>query len=506
MSELENRTYGVELEKPFMAETGDSYGVGPEYFGQLQALKEQRGEPVELKYIGDQLVAISTQHGEEALDNGFNLGESATGPINQADGGLCKLYDVTRQELSDIAEALEPQHAAVLNMSNHPLVNPDDAAYSRFVVPKPAYSYVRTVRGWNHKAGINASAQNSPSTGIAAYEAANAVNIMIGLGAGMIALYANSPFENSRLTNAVESRMGLWEKMFSRAAKIGDRRLHHDPEAPFESLREYFSWMFGPGTTMFFASQENTTDAKHGSEIVAIDGDPSLLEFLESKERQGHLLESSEVVHVQPKLGDLALHQFLQFSGARVRFGFIDGTESTEEFMAAMRGRGTEVEDFMSRKTSFMYIEGRDAGANFADEELLDTVGESDIVRSVVISSSALQAGLLGNASEARRLVDSYDWSTLMALRHEAAKKGLDGSIGDVQVNRLCQGMLQVAADGLRTQEKWMLEYPQFVLETGKSGAKRALAMYDKRPELTEKERIRATILRRKAVLRDTIA
>jgi hypothetical protein len=48
-----------------------------------------------------------------------------------------------------------------------------------------------------------------------------------------------------------------------------------------------------------------------------------------------------------------------------------------------------------------------------------------------------------------------------------------------VSVSRLCEDMVQTAADGLDRGERWMLTYPEHVLRTGQNGAERALARYD---------------------------
>src|SRR5690606_10751048 len=98
----------------------------------------------------------------------------------------------------------------------------------------------------------------------------------------------------------------------------GDRRVAQPPERPFENMRDYFNWMFGPDTAMFFVVDGGY---KGGDEMVVVDGDPSLLEFMQRDEWQGKAFGTDETRTVNPAMQHFALHQFAQFTGARIRFG-----------------------------------------------------------------------------------------------------------------------------------------------------------------------------------------
>ena len=467
---IEHETFGVELEIPFTRLDGESHSVSADYFQTLQTLKGERGEETHLKKLGSAIIGIETPYGEESLDNGFNLGESATGPV----GSLAELWSIVRTEIGDVINALEQEGAGILNMANHPLTYVNESTYQRNVAPKPIYPYLREYRRWHHEAGIDAKAQNSPSVGVPFERAAEAVNAIIGFGAAFIGIYANSPFEGGKPTGSQESRLEIWPRMFADPRFKGDQRVARPPERPFANMRDYFQWMFGPDTAMYFVVEGGY---KGGGEMIVIDDNQSVLQFLQKDKWQGRVYGTNEVRTIKPNIHHLALHQFAQFTGARIRFGVSDDI-TVEEFNDAMAGSGDEVEKLFVEKAPYCYIEGRDAGANFADTELA-AMG-TDIAASVAISPTALQAGILRNLDRATEILQHYDWQTLIGLREAAIKNGLKGEYNGVSVQSLAEEMLNIARGGLRQEELWMLAYPEFVVTSGKSGAVRALEQYEK--------------------------
>jgi len=124
-------------------------------------------------------------------------------------------------------------------------------------------------------------------------------------------------------------------------------------------------------------------------------------------------------------------------------------------------------------------VEGRVAGANQADTELAK-LHDADVPASVVVSTSALQAGILSNLEAARLLLSSYSWDTLRGLRQEALRHGLQGAYGGLRADALCEALVELAHDGLKQSERWMLAYPRHVLRTGKNGAVRAVEAYER--------------------------
>ena len=491
-------TVGAEIEKVFSdIKTGESHAVGSAYFSNLLTLKKQRGEECHLKTISDIFVGVSTPHGEEGLDNGFNLGESATGPFTQQEGGLTALHEILVKELSDVQTALSKEGATIINMSNHPLGTIVQEYYRRMRAPKPLYNLL-IERGWAHWEGIDAKAQNSPSTGVAVNDAGDALNVVLAASPAFIALFANSPFEQGGVSAYKESRLTLWDKVFGHSSSRGDFKLCQTPERPFENLRDYFVWMFGAGTNMYFVPfSREEGDYKKFSEMALIDGRPSLFEFLKQKSWNGKIFGTGASVEIAPAMSHVELHQWTQFIGARIRYKFNNEPLDVQEFLEALSGNGTEVEQFFSQHTHYTYIEGREAGANFPDQQLIESTDDTAIARSVVISPSAIQCGLIRNLKEAKVLLEKYRWSDLSKLRTEAIANGLAAEWNGIRAREFVAEVLDIASRGLDEKEHWMLAYPYYVLSSGMNGADRARELFDACVGSSIEEKIRKTILMR---------
>jgi len=487
-------TYGTEIEKTFAKQDGDSHAVGETYFDTLMEIKQSRGEKPTKNQIEGKTVGVTTPHGEEGLDNAFNLGESATGPISESEGGLQRLHEVITQELRDVSEALAAEGATVINMANHPLVEITEDVYKRTVVPKLYYRYLNEFRGWNHEFGIDAAAQNSPSTGVEIGNAVDAVNTTLAAGSALIALYANSPFKGGEVTGLKENRLTIWEKMFQRTNE-GDRRLSQMPKRPFADMRDYFQWMFAPDTEMFFAlDAPDPKSAKTASRIVTIQGRPSLLEFLSKPEWEGTVYGGDEKVVVVPRMEHLELHQYTQFAGARIRFALEKDGISVQDFISAMQGKDDEIEQLFEGHTKYFYIEGRDPGANFPDKSIRDLPNGELLARSVTISPSAIQAGLIRNHGGMERIFRKYSWSDLRGLREASIKNGLQGEYNGIKVKDFTDDIFDVAIEGVKPEEQWMLAYPAFVLSSERNGADRALEVFENLKQGTVAQRIREVV------------
>ncbi len=480
--------YGAELEKPFAyVADGSPFAVTDSYFQRLHELKTAVGTAPELVHAGDRTVAVLDSLGTEGLESSFVLGESSLNPVASNQGGLQGLYERITTSQSQVVSVLAEQGGGILNMSNNPLIKRNKQNIEAFGIPKPN-SIARNVRNWRFGATINACAQNSPSTSVEVYKAAEAANVIIGLGSAFIALYANSPFNEGRPTSWQENRMDLWPTYFADATLPADRKLHYPPPVPFNNLRDYFQWMFRSETSVF-------------SMKYTVAGNPSLLEFFEMEEWDAEAYPGGESLRIKPTMGHLATHQLMQFSGARVRFGLAEGLAESgvDDFLGAMAGRHDEVEAYMDSVIDYMYIEARDPGANFPDRALAEE--DSTAARSMLISPAALQAGLLNNIAEASALLEQYDWSTLMDARKGAAISGLDATVGNHTVRDVCRQIIEVAGRGIATDEQWMLAYPQYVVETGKNGAVRARSLYEQSNGSTPLERIGSAVKSRIAVL-----
>jgi gamma-glutamylcysteine synthetase len=98
----------------------------------------------------------------------------------------------------------------------------------------------------------------------------------------------------------------------------------------------------------------------------------------------------------------------------------------------------------------------------------------------MLAAPSAIQAGLLRNAANTWRFLSRFPWSVLGELRLEGARRGLAGEVSGTRVRRFASQVLELAAEGLRPEELPLLAYPESVLRSGKSGADRALDLYDR--------------------------
>src|SRR3546814_16076126 len=86
--------------------------------------------------------------------------------------------------------------------------------------------------------------------------------------------------------------------------------------------------------------------------------------------------------------------------------------------MAAWRRDGG-LEQLLDVSGAQLYIEARAPGAGFADTCLLREAGAA-VAQSVLLSPSALHAGLLANLHAPRRLVEDWGWEPRGALRDPA--------------------------------------------------------------------------------------
>ncbi|HRY15517.1 MAG: hypothetical protein KDJ31_08620 [Candidatus Competibacteraceae bacterium] len=501
MVTLTPASLGVELEMVVACrKDGASHCVGP-FFSNLYAAKRARGEAAQIETAEDgRDIAVISALGYTSIDNAFNNLESALGPVGAATppGGLTMLDAWIRAELDAVHVALTAEGAMLVNFSEHPALAIDNRLYQRIRAPKPIYDYWVNYRGWDHQAGIDAKAQNGPNTGVAVSDAIVALNVMLTAGPALIALFANSPFENGEYSGYRENRLTLWPRMFGHARFAADDRLHRLPSRAFIDLRDYFVWMFGEGSVMqmTFCNPYNYK-YKELTDAFCVEGNPSLLTFLRGERWPARRFRDGYPAQIRPSLAHLAFQQFAQFLDARIRFSFASEPSLDEFFTAWECPDG--LEELFEDHFDFCYIEGRAGGANFADRELFDKAGEQ-VAASVLIAPSALQAGLLRNPLAAQRALARWPWEALPALRDAAMRDGLSGQAGPLSVRALCETVVELAGRELSAAEAWMLAYPLYVLRSGRNGADRALAAYEVFPGHPH-ERMKRLIHSREALL-----
>ncbi|MFP4235999.1 MAG: glutamate-cysteine ligase family protein [Desulfonatronovibrio sp.] len=489
-------TLGVEMEMPIArALDGTTYPVD-QYFKNLQKLwKSRHASPGLLKARG-QVYGLTSPAGLHSLDNAYNNLESSLGPVDSGPHSLDALCDLVKQELGDVDQTLALEQAMVINFSEHPRVNVDEEFYYRVRAPRSIYDYQIQHRGWNHMSGFDAKAHNSPSTGISLDQSIAGLNCLLALAPAFIALYANSPFEGGKITGFKENRLKIWNRQMNSSRMTGDRKLHCPPPEPFRNLAHYLTWMFGPGTQMWFAHCRG--QGKDPGDMYLIPGNPCLLDFLRAGEQLACPAGGGAPKTVVPGMDNLAYHQFAQYTDCRLRYGLKDHGPDIKSFLHILDNHPDRLEEFLAPHLSFCYLEGRSAGANFADMELTG-LDMSEIPASVAVSPSAVQAGLLRNLDKARKLTAEYAWKDLLGLRMETARLGLDAEYGGIRARELCARVLETAGQGLDAEQAWMLDYPLWVLRTGKTGADRALKRFDQLKGSAEK-RLSKLILERRMI------
>jgi gamma-glutamylcysteine synthetase len=493
------RSVGVEIEMPVAnLKTGDSHRT-VSFFEAVRRIKAERLERIELEVIDGQLTAVCTDLVKTGMDNGFNNLESSIGPVATGESVLTGLHELIVEEMCVVQAALQEENATVINFSEHPDTEITPEFYKKTRAPKPIYDYWTSYRNWNHPCGMDAKAHNGPTTGVSFHDAIEALNVILGLSPALIAIYANSPFDGGRITGFQENRLTIWPRMFSCSRFGCDFKLQQLPDAPFHSLRDYFLWMFGPDTSMQFVTSADSANYKEPDNIILIPGDPPLLEFLRRGACRGAVFNTHEAIDVVPVMRHLEFHQFAQFLDARIRYALADPDLPVCGFFEALDGRDEDLTEFFSRHARYCYIEGRAPGANFPDAELA-AEAESDVIRSVMISPSALQNGLINNLPEASGLVSSYHWTDLAGLRGQAMRHGLAAEYNGIRVQDLCGRVMEIAARGLTGEEHWMLAYPELVLSKGKNGADRAIEAFEKQVG-TVAQRLRKVIINRRLVL-----
>jgi gamma-glutamylcysteine synthetase len=461
---------GLEMEMVVVRRgTGASHAT-THYPATLARLKSERGENIRLTMRQGRAIGASGPLGESGFDNAYNLLETAFAPVAGGRGGLDRLADAVRTELRDVREALAQEDATVLNAAEHPAASLDPDHYLRIRVPRAIYTELVEHRGWLHRAGIDAKAQNGPCTSVPVDRAARSLNMLLALAPAFIALFANSPLQNGRITGLKENRMMLWDRMFRHARFAADHRLQRMPDRPFEDLGDYFRWMFAADTVSRGLPQ--SLDHEYKSAVsIHLDGHPSLDRFLRSEAWPGRRADDGQPVLLRPHSGYFEYSQFANFLDVRFRYR-LDVRPPLETLLAHWDQPGG-IESLFERSGIDGYLEGRAPGAVFPDAQLCDEAGW-ELASKAPMAPSALQLGLLCNLDQAESLVREWGWATLRGMRAVAIRAALD----DDRVRALAAQTLDVACAGLDETERHWLAYARYVLESGRTGADRLLELW----------------------------
>ena len=462
---------GLEMEMPVVRrDDGRSHAVGDRYFEALAACKRGRGEDVAFDFLAGRVMGVVGSHGESSLDNGYNLLETSFAPVPGGAGGLDRLAECIGRELQDVRQALGAEGAALLNASEHPDCSLGPDWYAAVRVQRPIYRELVDYRGWLHRLGIDAKAQNGPCTSVPVAQAARALNAVLALGPASIALFANSPLESGQATGLKENRLTLWERVFRPGRFAGDYALQQLPGQPFDDLGHYFRWMFGPGTASRALPMKLGAGYKSVASVLLQD-DPPLDRFLRSASWPGRRIDTGEAVELRPHGGYFEYSQFAHFLDARWRYRLAEAPPLEELLEAWSRPQG--IETLYERCGADGYIEGRAPGAVFADAQLVGEAG-ADIARTAVVAPSALQLGLMRNLDQAEQLWRDWGWARLREMRVDAIRHALDDDV----VQALARDVLEVARAGLPAAERHWLAYADHALQTRRTGADRLLALW----------------------------
>ncbi len=471
---------GVELEMVAVDRaTGLSHPVRHVFEGLADRREKEAAGPVaRLTSPGGRLCGVRWAGGVSSVDNGYNNLESSLGPVEGGPGGLARLDALVRREMAAVLDALEAEGATVLNASEHPAVIVDDA-YARTVrADKPIYRHWIEDRGWRHAEGLDAKAQNGPTTQIAARDAARGLNMMLALAPVFIALFANSPLEAGRPTGLKENRLTLWPRMFAAPVFPCDGWLHRLPPAPFAGLGAYLHWMFGAGTAMHVvpaAFHDHHPHYKETADLLRVAGDPPVAAFLDAASAPAFAADGREA-SITPSVLHAEFLQFSNFLDARIRFR-LERVPSVRAFLAALRTPGA-MERLFEEFEAVCWLEGRAGGAVFPDRETVEDAGEA-VAASVVMAPSALQAGLLRNLDAAEGLAAEVGWGRVADLRERAMRDAL----ADPELRRLCARAVDAAESGLAPEDRPYLAAARHALDCGRTGADRLLALWESAPD-----------------------
>ncbi len=458
---------GLEMEMVSAdCHSGKSHAVWY-YFEAMARRKRARGEHIRLKTIGARVVAVMSTGAESGLDNAFNHLESALEPVQGGAGALDRLAAQVHVELGDVLAALAEEGAVVLNVAQHPDCPMDDAFYRRVRAPKPIYDDWVEHRRWAHHVGVDAKAQNGPTTSIPAARAAQALNVSLALAPALVALFANSPLEGGEETGHQENRLSLWPRMFAAGRFAGDLMLSRLPGAPFADLGAYFRWAYGPGTVMQTVPAVPTRDYKAARACRVTQG-PSVMAFLAGGPWAAVQCDTGKPLTVHPDSLHFEYLQFAPFLDARFRFRFGELPALPELLDAVARPRGLEA--LLEASGAEGYIEGRTPGASFCDAGGVAEMGW-ETASTATLAPSAVQMGLLANLDEATRLVDAWGWARLAGLRERAMRLAL----ADDEVHALAGEVLAVARAGLGPLDRPWLAHAEWTWRHRRTAADRLL-------------------------------
>lgn len=279
---------------------------------------------------------------------------------------------------------------------------------------------------------INCSiAANQVNIDLDAREAIDAINVFNGLSGLFIALCANSPVYQNKITGFHEYRSYLIDSL----AELKFQSRLGMPPRPFKDLSDYFLEIL----------KINPLFIIRGSKIIDIANNKKMTfeQYLQGQNWRGRAL-TGEIVKVNPQMQDLLLVQKFYWPEGRLRFAF-KKEAALSEFLSVYKNNNQFIA-FCRKNLTKLYLEVRSCATAPQDEE---------------IASVALSLGLLSDLSEAKKLYKSLNWNKWRRIRKNAIIKSMEYE----QILPLIEKILTIAKTGLRSRGLKEEKYLEICLE-----------------------------------------
>lgn len=480
---METLTHGLEIELPLLNNNGTPYKAERA----LKKLAEKwsaDGHNVEERKNPSLLIDIARKDNicqnsaytakiVAGYDCVASIIELAIGPYEN----LADLHKATSTTYNELMDIVAKDNASVLNFAELPNQPVSKDAYNKQALDKTFYYYMRDVRGFSHYVGVDGKTQLSPSTGIEIKKAMNALNLITKLSPLFIALYANSPFEEGKDTGVAENRLSLWEREFATSIFPQDKELYCNPKTLFTSWKHYFEWMYGRNIPFFALCADKEQGFKVNHELCYLTDAPDMMTFLRKDNWKAKDVCTHKELRIKPHIKDFIDQQFLLFSDARARYNFDCEKTSIKEFLYAFDKGPDFFEDYVAELFTYAYIENRVSGSCSPDRQLKEMLQseEDNILKSVHISISALQAGILRNAEAIEKYLESIAYfESYDMYKDEAIKFALQGHVKGINIVSTFLEIVKQARQACNATEEKYFSYIEYSLEEKVCGADRA--------------------------------
>jgi len=198
--------------------------------------------------------------------------------------------------------------------------------------------------------------------------------------------------------------------------------------------------------------------------------------FLAGGPVAGRAVQTGKKAMVTPGAAHFEFLQWSNFLDFRLRFAFAAPGPGAAELGTALTDPARFLPLFRDHASN-LYIENRCTGATFADADLAVRAPRA-AQTSCMIAPLALQAGLTAAAPvHGSDFCARWPMARVTELRAQAIRAGLtwDHSGPARMLREFCAEVLDLARANLPATDRGHLAYPDWVLETGLTGAQRAI-------------------------------